>query len=326
MEPTILVTGATGLVGNNVVRQLLDQGRRVRVLVRETSDHRPLDGLNIERVCGDIGDQESVRRACRGASCVIHSAGYVQIGHRQLAIHREINVEGSRNVARAAREAGIRMIHVSSVDALGVRSLREPSDETNLAPMSNRCAYVIGKREAEQAVLEEHAQGLDVVITNPGFMLGPWDWKPSSGRMLVEVAKGRGLLAPRGHFSVCDVRDVAAAIIAAIEKGRSGQRYILAGHTMSYLETWRLFAQITGARKPLFAPGPAILWIGGQLGDLFGWMAGKEYDLNSAAIAVARLPKAFSSDKAKRELGYRMRPVLESAQAAYEWFREYGYL
>ena len=124
-----LVTGATGFVGNNVLRLLLDRGEAVRVLARETSDPRPLEGLGVEVVRGDVCDPEAVRRACEGATCVIHAAGYVQIGRSDLDRHRRINVEGTRNVAEAARATGARLVHVSSCDAVGVRSLEEPADE-----------------------------------------------------------------------------------------------------------------------------------------------------------------------------------------------------
>jgi dihydroflavonol-4-reductase len=321
----ILVTGATGLVGNNVVRQLLDQGRRVRVLVRESSNLRALDGLDVEVVRGDVCRAESVRRACENTCCVIHSAGYVQLGRSRLDVHRAVNVEGTRNVARAARAAAVRMIHVSSVDALGVRSVREPADEETPKAKPVRCNYVITKREAEQVVLEHVDRGLDAVIVNPGFMLGPWDWKPSSGRMLLEVARGRAILAPRGWYTVCDVRDVAAGILAAVERGQTGRRYILAGANMSYLEAWRLFAEVSGARRPWASAGRVLLWLAGRAGDLATLLTGREPDVNSGAVALARLPKCYSSQRAETELGYHTRPVRDTVRDAWAWFQENGF-
>lgn len=321
----VLVTGATGLLGNNITRLLLEGGARPRVLVRGADVPRPLADLDVDIVHGDIRDASSLARACQGVDRVVHAAGFVHLGRGLMETHHAVNVEGTRNVARAALAAGIRMIHVSSCDALGVRSLREPADEETPLARPVPCSYVISKRAAEQVVLEEFARGLDVVIANPGFMLGPWDWKPSSGRMLLEVAKGRCVVAPRGHYSVCDVRDVSAAIIRAMEEGQAGRKYIMAGHTMSYLDAWRLFAEITGARKPWGSSGPVLLWIAGRLGDLYASASGKELDVNSGAIALARLPKAYSSQRAMRELGYRMRPVADSARDAWNWFLEHGY-
>jgi dihydroflavonol-4-reductase len=326
MGDRFLVTGATGLVGNNVVRLLLSQGHVVRVLVREHSDPRPLADLPVDVMQGDIRDPSSVRAACQDVRHVIHAAGYVQLGRSHLDAHQAINVEGSRIVAQQTRTAGARMIHVSSCDAVGVRSLQEPADEDTPLAKPVPCNYVISKRAAEQVVLQEHAEGLDVVIVNPAFMLGPWDWKPSSGRMLLEVARGRGLFAPRGHVSVCDVRDVAAGILAAAQRGRSGCRYILAGQTFSYLDAWRLFARVTGGRRPWFCPGPVVLWVAGRAGDLVTRLTGNEPDVNSGALALARLPKHYSSQRARDELGYQTRPVEQTVQDTWNWFQQYGYV
>ena len=187
-----LVTGGTGLVGNTVVRMLVGQGRRVRTLVRGRSGDREFTGVDVERTVGDVTDPESVRQAVAGARVVIHSAAMVHVGWRRLAEMRRVNVEGTRLVAEAARREGARLVHVSSVNALGLTGNATPADEE--VPFGNtiECPYVVTKREAEQVVLDEVARGLDAVILNPVFMLGPWDWKPSSGRMLLEVAAGRG--------------------------------------------------------------------------------------------------------------------------------------
>ena len=321
-----LVTGATGLLGNNVVRMLLGRGGAVRVLVRATSDPRPLRGLDVETVTGDITDPASVRRACQSVSTVIHSAGYVQLGRSRLDQHRRINVEGTRHVAEAAKAAGARLLHVSSCDALGVARGGAVTDEETPLSKPLPVPYVLTKRAAEQLVLEHVADGLDGVIVNPAFMLGPWDWRPSSGRMLLEVARGRAHFAPRGSLSICDVRDVAQGILAAVDRGRSGRRYILAGVTMSYLEAWRLFAEVAGSRRPLASAGPVMLLVAGRAGDLRTWWTGQEPDVNSAAIALARRPKNYSSRRASAELGYQTRPVEETTGDAWTWFREYGYV
>jgi dihydroflavonol-4-reductase len=321
----ILVTGATGLLGNNVVRLLLERAHAVRVLARETSDPRPLDGLDVDVVRGDVCDPDSVNRACDGASAVIHSAGYVQIGRAHLDRHRRINVEGTRNVAEAARAAGVRLVHVSSCDAVGFDSLGKPADEDTPLADPLPVPYVITKREAERVVLDEISRGLDAVIVNPGFMLGPWDWKPSSGRMLLEVGTGKGFLAPRGWFSLCDARDVALGVLAALERGEAGRRYILAGTTLSYVDAWRMFADATGRRRPWGQAGPVMLWLAGRGGDLWTRITGREPPVNSGAIALASLPKSYTSRRAETELGYRIRPPAETIRDAWAWFQEHGY-
>jgi dihydroflavonol-4-reductase len=320
-----LVTGATGLLGNNVVRRLLDQGQAVRVLARESADARPLAGLDVEVVRGDVRDHATVGRAVRGVSGVVHSAGHVHIGWSHLAAARAINVEGTRHVAEAACAEGVKLVHVSSIDALGAATADRAADEDAAPAGGVLCPYVVTKREAEQVIVEWVARGLNASIVNPGYMIGPYDWKPSSGRMLLQVAKGWGLFAPLGANSYCDVRDVASGILAALENGQPGRRYILAGEVLSYFQAWRIFAEVTGATRPLLPAGPLLRIGAGFFGDLVAKVTGREPDVNSAATAISAQWRNFSSARAQAELGYRPRPLRESAVDAWAWFRQNGY-
>lgn len=323
---TTLVTGATGLVGNNVVRRLLAAGQRVRVLVRSSASPRPLADLEgLEITLGDVRDPRSVREALRGADRVVHAAAHVHIGWSGLDAAREINVEGTRHVAQAALEAGTRLVHVSSIDALGLSENGAPADEEAPPIGGVPCPYVVTKREAEQVVLELVEQGLSASIVNPGFMIGPYDWKPSSGRMLLSVARGWGLFAPLGMNCFCDVRDVAAGITAALEHGQPGRRYILGGQSLSYFQAWRIFAEVTGATPPVFPIGPLVRRCAGGVGDLVARLTGREGDVNSASTALAAQKRRFTSARAEGELGYQARPLRESAIDAWTWFRQHGY-
>ncbi len=320
-----LVTGATGLVGNNVVRLLTERGERVRVLVRDPTD-KSLAGLPVEVAKGDVCDPESVARAVDKVECVVHSAGRVHLGWTGLELQRSVNVEGTRNIARAAAACGARMVHVSSVDALGLGTRSQPADESCPAEGSVPCPYVVTKREAECAVMEMVDRGLDAVIVNPVYMFGPWDWKPSSGRMILQVARGMALLAPPGGNDFADVRDVAAGILAAAMRGRRGARYILGGEPLSYLEAWRMIAAHVGVRGPwrkMLAPG---LFVASRVGDLLSRIRGVEGDVNSAAIAMARLEHHYSYARAAAELDYRPRPASEAIAAAWQWFVDHGYV
>ncbi|NIL95951.1 MAG: NAD-dependent epimerase/dehydratase family protein [Planctomycetales bacterium] len=321
-----LVTGATGLVGNNVVRRLLAEGRSVRVLVRRGSDARPLAGLKVDVCYGDTRDRQAVSQAATGVAQIIHSAAMVKIGRTNIDQFRAVNVEGTRNVALAARRENIRMLHVSSTDAIGTKSLEVAADEETPFDKSITTPYLLTKYEAEEEIAAQVAAGLDGVIVNPSFMLGPWDWKPSSGQMLLEVGRGRGWLAPAGYFSVADVRDVADGILAALEKGQRGRRYILAGRTMSYLDGWRLFAQVTGARRPLRRLGRVGARLVGWVGDLGTLITGNEPSFNSGAIAIANLPRNYSSARAEAELGYRNRPLVETVEDTWRWFQDHGFV
>lgn len=320
------VTGATGLVGANVVRMLLSRGDSVRVLWRPSADLRPLAGLDVDRVEGDILDPASPRRLLQGASHLFHCAGLVRIGWTRREEQWQVNVEGTRHVAAAAWEQGAKLVHVSSVDALGWGTIDSPADEeTPLRVDLPPIPYVESKRAAEGVVQEFVARGADAVIVNPAYMLGPWDWKPSSGRMLLQVARGSAWLAPPGGNDFCDVRDVAQGILAAGEKGVPGRKYILGGHPLSYLDAWRMFAKLTGGRAPIAAARRRQVLLAGYLGGAWGRLRGSEGDLNSASAWISTQPHHFSYARAARELGYRVRPLAETIQDAWEWFQSQGF-
>lgn len=320
-----LVTGATGLLGNNVVRQLLRRGEAVRVLARPGRDARPLEGLDVEAVHGDLRDPSSVASAVRGAHRVIHAAGRVHIGRRGRGELEAVNADGAAHVARACREAGVRMVHVSSVDALGFGTREEPADEETPPLDGLRVPYVVTKRRGDALVRRELDAGLDAVFVHPGYLLGPWDWKPSSGRMLLQVARGKALVAPPGGNDFCHVEDVASGTLAAAEHGAPGERFILGGEALSYREAFDLFARVTGARPPrLTAPTPLVR-LAGVAGDVWGALAGREPDVNSASALMSCLPHHFTDLKARTVLGYAPRPAEAAARDAWDWFRAHGY-
>jgi dihydroflavonol-4-reductase len=210
------------------------------------------------------------------------------------------------------------------VDALGIAKKGLADEETPIANTVD-CPYVVTKREAECVVLEEVDSGLDAVIVNPTFMLGKWDWKPSSGRMLLAVAGGQGLFAPPGANDFCHVEDVAAGILVALERGEVGRRYILGGESLDYREAWTLMAEVCGVRAPLaLAPRP-FLAMAGWMGDAWGRVTGREPDVNSAATAMSVLPHVFSHARAAMELGYSPRPFREAVEDAWAFFCDNGY-
>jgi dihydroflavonol-4-reductase len=326
-KATCLVTGATGLVGNNVVRRLLDRGWQVRALVRSgrSVQDRSLAGLPIDLVRGSLEDAGSLRQATAGVDAVIHSAAMVHCGWRHAAEMHRVNVEGTRLVAQAARQAGARLVHVSSVDAIGLRDDGLPADEETPPGGMVECPYVVTKRLAEAEVLREVDRGLEAVIVNPVYMIGPWDWKPSSGRMLLEVGSGKGLFAPPGANDFVDVRDVVAGIEAALARGQSGRRYILGGHRLSYLDAWRIFAMVAGSMQPLGVAPSLAVRAAGLAGDLAGLFTRREPPVNSAAAVMSMLQHNFSCQRALAELGYTYRPFEATVQDAWDWFLMHGY-
>lgn len=322
----VLITGATGLVGNNCLRILASQHHDVCVLVRTGHDERPFEGLSVTRCVTDLSQPESLSEVIPEVDVIVHSAGDTHIGVAPRPMQHTINVVATEQLAKVAARMSAKFVFVSSVDALPAGAQEKPATEQTQGPAKYACGYVKTKRLAEEKVRAEIDAGLDATIVNPGFMLGPWDWKPSSGRMLLEVATRFTPFGPKGGFSVCDVRDVAAAICKVATTSVPSRQYILAGNNVRYIDAWRVFAEVSGGSKPICPAGPLMRIIAGRWGDAMASITGKEGDVNSAAIGMSDLYHYYDSSLAQAELGYAIRPVDESALAAWQWFRENGYV
>ncbi|WP_170181962.1 NAD-dependent epimerase/dehydratase family protein [Phreatobacter stygius] len=320
----LIVTGATGLLGNTLVRRALGRGLQATALLRDKSATRPLDGLAVRIIRADLAG-DALEPLVAGARCVIHAGARVAIGRRDLEAFRVDNVVPTARLAAACRAAGVRLVFVSTVDTLAWGSRAAPGDETRSSGREPATAYSISKREAEDAVLAEVALGLDAVIVHPGFLLGPWDWKPSSGRLILEVARAPFALAPPGGNDFCHAADVADGVLAAAERAVSGSRYVLSGEALSYAEAFRLIRRAAG-RTPRIATAPAwLVAAAGRAGDLIGAVSGREPALNSASAAIVALPHHLSSALAARDLGYRPRPAEIAMRDAWTWFTGHGY-
>lgn len=319
----ILVTGATGLLGNNVVRELLARGEQVRVLVRGAAQRPELEGLDVEVINGELDDEAVVQRAVSGCRAVVHSAALIHIGYTRLEEARRVNVSGTRTLAAACRAAGCRMIHVSTVDTLPAAvTIDQPIDEQSSGVAKTVCTYVVSKRESDEVVTAACLEGLDAVIVHPGFMLGPYDWKPSSGSLMLAVKRAPVVVAPRGTTSVCDARDVAAAIANSIAAGRSGEHYILAGMNIGYPELCERIVSVMRDPKRVFRMRKVIPAVA-RVVDLWNRTTGaRERSFNGAALAMAHLHHAYDSSKAERELEYRRRPLDETLVEAWEWLNQ----
>lgn len=321
-----LVTGATGLLGNNLVRLLLEEGTDVRAMSTSATTSRALWDLNVERVDADIRDREAVARATRGVDAVFHCAGLVSLGWSHRAEHEAINFGGTRNVADALRDRDVRLVFVSSVNALGIAWPDRIGNEDDFDPGITACPYVTSKRAAGQYVDQLVKDGsLDAVTVYPGFFLGPWDWKPSSGQLLLGIAQHYSPWVPTGGSSLVDARDVAWGAASAARRGKTGRGYILAGHNLTYREIWRLVAKCVGTHRPILPVGPLALVLGGWGSALIKRFTGHEPLVNSAALRIANMRIWFSSQRAIDELGYRIRPVEQTVQDACEWLLEHHF-
>ncbi|HEX2388820.1 MAG TPA: SDR family oxidoreductase [Solirubrobacterales bacterium] len=313
-----LVTGATGLLGSHLVRALVDRGDDLRLLIRRDSDTAALEGVEFERVTGDITDRRSVRRAVEGVDRVFHLAAKSSLETGDSDRTFEVNVGGTRLIVAEALAAGVeRFVHTSSVAAIGPAPAGGRTDETQQFTIGHLgIAYANSKHEAEAEVLHGAAQGLDAVIVNPTFTLGPSSGNVTS--MSIEVV--RRFLQRRipayvdGGLNVVDVRDVAAGEILADEKGRSGERYILGGRNFTMQRLFADLSRISGVPVPPLRLSPRLAVGGAQVSEMLGLGLG----LSVEQTRGAALWWTYSPAKAKRELGFSPRPHEETLEATLE--------
>lgn len=325
----VAVTGATGLVGANLVTRLRAEGHTVTATRRKRSKTAFLDGLDITWVEASLGDPEALTRAFDGAEVVFHVAAGVTIRKRAEPWIVDANVAGTDHILQAVRAAGVRrLVHCSSTVCVGLSEDGTPCTEDtawNLDAHGLADAYNTTKLESETRVLAAAAEGLDAVVVNPGFMFGPLDQRPSSGQLLLELLEGRLPAVSPGKNSFVDVRDVVAGMVAAADKGRAGERYILAGHNLTYADLLGRAGALAGVKVPSRVLPLWLARIGGWGGDLIEMVRSGDPPLNSPSIGYAYHPGfIFDSGKAQRELGYTIRPVEEGIQACLDWFGEHG--
>jgi dihydroflavonol-4-reductase len=325
----VVITGASGLLGGNLAAELAAAGHQVAAIRRAGTKTAHLEDLAIEWHDAELGSVEAMTKAFRGAACVFHCAAAVSVKRDVTPEMTAANVTGTAHVIDAAIAAGVgRLVHTSSVVAIGLSTDGKPCDETapwNFDSEGLVDAYAITKHQAEE-VVREAGKRLDAVIVNPTYMFGPRDAKPSSGRLIVDVVRGRVPGWTPGYNNFVDVRDVARGMIAAWQKGRRGERYILGGHDMTYREVMQRIAEVAGTRPPrLRVPWPAA-WLFGKWGDLVE-RSGREPVVNSTQIRYAYTDRfRFHSDKASRELGYQVSALEPAVRDAIAWFRGHGML
>lgn len=325
----VLVTGATGFVGAAVARALTTRRRRVRVLVRQSSERRNLRGLDVEVYTGDLLDEASLKEAVAGCRVVYHVAADYRLWVRDPDQMRRTNIEGTRLVLEAARAAGVeRIVYTSSVATLGLRPDGSAADEaTPLDPSHLIGTYKRSKYAAERLVCEEAARGLPVVIVNPSTPVGPGDVKPTpTGRIVLDAARGRMPAYVDTGLNIVHVDDVALGHLLAATRGRIGERYILGGEDISLGALLSLIAEATGRLPPrLRLPiTPLVpLAVGAEIVAL---LTGRAPAMTRETLAMARKKMFFSSAKAEAELGYRARPARAAIADAIAWFRAEGRL
>jgi dihydroflavonol-4-reductase len=323
-----LVTGGSGFIGSAVVLELLQRGQAVRTLVRSREHLGNLAGLDVEMIEGDLWERDSLRRAVQGCDRVYHLAAIYANWLPDMRLIPRVNVDGTRNLLQACLDGGVsRVVYTSSTAALGAHG-KTPADESaqfNLVSTGDR--YYLSKYHAEQVALEFAAKGLPLVIVNPTNPLGPRDIKPTpTGKLIIDVLKGRLPGYVDGGINLIDVGDVAVGHILAMEKGKPGEKYIFGNTNVSIKEYFQLIAQVGHGRAPSLAIPLPLAVATAYLYEAIAAINKKPPTTTASWVKVGSHYSFWDSSKAIRELGLPQRPIRASLQEAIAWFREKGYL
>src|SRR5271169_1419343 len=323
------VTGATGFLGSHVARVLADQGAGLRLLVRPTSNLRNLEGLKAETATGDLRDAASLEKAMAGCDTVFHVAADYRLWVRDPAEMYRSNVDGTRAILEAARKNGVqRVVYTSSVATMGFTGNGHPADEDSPVSLADMIGpYKRSKFIAEQVALEAGRSGMHVVTVNPTTPVGEQDVKPTpTGRIVVDFLKRKFPAYVETGLNLVDVRECARGHIAALEKGKSGERYILGGQNLTLKQILDKLGAISGFPSPKVKLPYFVAYAAGAVDQTVqGRLLGREPRATIETVRMGKKKMWASSGKAERELGWKTVPVDDALRRAVEWFRANGY-
>jgi dihydroflavonol-4-reductase len=323
-----VVTGASGLLGANLAAELIAQGHTVTATRRGSTEASALADLPIKWVRVDLGSATELSDAFAGADVVFHCAASVSTRGKITPEMSAVTVGGTRAVVDAAIAVGTpRLVHTSTANTIGPASDGTAADEQTPWAMDTAklaSAYAVTKRQAE-ILVQRSCETLDAVIVNPTYLVGPRDSRPSSGRLIVEIANRRIPCWTPGYNNFADVRDVARGMIAAWLHGRRGERYILGGHELTYRDFMERVATEAGVDPPRRRLPHSLAWVAGKGGDLLEAVTRRETAVNSFSVRYAFTDLyRYRSDKAIRELGYVVGPIEPAIRDALNWFHARG--
>jgi len=318
------VTGGSGHVGGNLVRELLSRGYEVDCLVR--SDTRALDNLDVNLVKGDMLNPKQIAPLMTDSDVVFHSAAFVAVEKIQEDLMHKINVDGSRSIAIAAVESGVKkMVHFSSVHAFEQQPTTEPLVEARpLVTDPKALPYDRTKAEAQKVVLGYRDQGLEVNVIHPTGIIGPYDFKPSRmGKVLRDISNGNMPFAINNGFNWVDVRDVAKSAVHCLDKGVDGQNYILPGHWASIPHLSTMIKQITGNRTHLVSVPFWMAYLALPFASISSRMSGKRPSFSRGSLqALAIQCRNIPGTLANEHLEHQPRPLLDTIDDTVSWLTQ----
>lgn len=323
------ITGATGFLGSHVARVLAEQGADLRLLVRPTSNLKNLEGLKAETATGDLRDPASLEKAMSGCEVVFHVAADYRLWVRDPAEMYRSNVEGTRSILEAARKNGVRcVVYTSSVATIGFTGNGRPADEDSPVSLADMIGhYKRSKFMAEQIAMQAGRSGMRVVTVNPTTPVGEQDVKPTpTGRIVVDFLKGKFPAYVDTGLNLIDVRECARGHVAALEKGKTAERYILGGEDLTLKQILDKLGMIAGLPSPKVKLPYFVAYAAGLVDEtVSGRLMGREPRATVETVRMGKKKMWASSDKAERELGWKPVPADDALRRAVEWFRANAY-
>ena len=324
----VAITGGSGHIGANLIRELLKGPFQVRALTHLT--HRAFEGLDIERIPGDLGDPESLEKLCRDCDTVFHLAAQISIGKHSMKELLRVNVDGTRNMVEACKKMGVRrLVHFSSVHALSQYPLDQPLTEENQMNLESNIPYERTKAISEHLVRNSAIEnGLEIVVINPTAVIGPNDFRPSFlGQFLLRLQRGQIPGMVRGGYNFVDARDVARGAVKAAIKGRADEGYLLSGHYVDLPRLVDIIGEVLDRKIRLPMLSDPVAQIGVPFIQGWSWLKKEDPLYTSESLKILKYSNTqVSYEKAEKELSYQPRPLIETLSDTYSWFQQQKYL
>jgi len=324
----IVVTGAAGFLGNNLVRHLINQDHDVTALIR--SNDRSLVDIDVQQSSVDVRNLDTLQKAFAGVDAVFHCAAVVSIQGSMGGLVESVNIEGPKNVVQACLDQGVqKLIHFSSVHALDPAPHNEPITEQRALcdSSSHHPAYARSKANGEREILKGVQRGLDACILNPSGMIGPYDFEPSPlGEALVQMHKRNLPALVNGGYNWVDVRDVIQSACTALESGRAGERYLVTGYSTSVRELAEVAFSVTGKKPPVFTSPLWLARLSAPMMEVLANITKSPPIYTRESIQVLGDNDDFDHSKASAEIGHHPRSLKDSLQDTYDWFKKAGML